>query len=500
MQAHDTQATEMLDAYRAGAALFRGGFAAVPKVALAQASGDFIELVRDRFSLHEIGDWAVLVAPDTPVLHHAAQGTDVLVLGDVFDNDGGSVQARLDEIAQTKGLPATLARMDLGGRHGALIFRDGDVSAFNDPAGSRSVVFCTQDRKGIASHPELLAMIYDIPTAQDAATYMASPQYLNRIVRYLPGNRTAFEGVDRLLPNTLYATAENRMTRFWPYQERVEGTEEQMWDRFDMALDATRTYVAARFHPIVAVTGGIDTRAIVANFHRRQTPFTGVTWTNFNFKSAEREAIDRIVEVTGQPHYTITMPREDNAGPLLDLGSMNAGRIHMRGSRGVMMALCLEKMEQTAPLPAPPCFVMGYGGEILRGFHMMKTRDQDLPFIPKTMMEMFGVRGKDGKADKDMSAFIIRSFRAMYTNGHYASEDLHGYHPADLFYWEHRVGMWAALTMETIDPVMHSLIGINSRRLYEAGLNLPNRLRFSKGTIGRYIADRTPEIGEIPVV
>lgn len=113
---------------------------------------------------------------------------------------------------------------------------------------------------------------------------------------------------------------------------------------------------------------------------------------------------------------------------------------------------------------------------------------------------MFGVRGQNGQSDRAMSGFIARNFRDFYRDGSYAPKHRRGYHPADLFYWEHRMGMGAALTVETIDPAMHCLVGINSRRLDEAGLNLPNRLRLSKEVIRRYIMARAPEIGEIPVV
>ena len=490
----------MLEAYREGAPLFRGGFLAAPKSALEQAKGPLLEIVSDRFSQREIRDWKLLVSPDTPVLHRTADGTDVFAIGDIFDNDGGTALDRLDEIALSNDLAGTIAHMDLGGRHAVLVFRGNDVLAFNDPFGSRSVVFSSEGKAGLSSHADLLAMLYKMRPADDVTIYMASPQYLTRIVRYLPGNRTAYEGIRRLLPNHLRSTAHNRMIRFWPCEDRVEGTEEQLWDRFDNALDALRTHVAARYKPIIAITGGVDTRSIMSNFHRHGTPFVGVTWVNFNFKGVERKTVDRIVELSGQPHFDVAMPPRGKAGALLDLGNYNSGRIQMSGARGVMMARCLKRIEEVQTLSNPPCFVMGYGGEIIRGFYQVKRRDESRPFNAETMLQMFGVKGQNGEVDRHVSGFIARTFREFYRDGNFAPKYHRGYHPADLFYWEHRMGMWAALTMETIDPAMHCLVGINSRRLYEAGLNLPTRLRLSKEVIRRYILARAPEIGKITVV
>lgn len=354
-----------------------------PKAALEQAEGPLLEIVSERFSLQEIGDWKVLVAPDTPLLHRSSNGTDVLAIGDIFDNDGGAAQDRLDEIARSDDLAGTIARMDLGGRHAVLIFRGNDVLAFNDPFGSRSVVFCTEGRPGFSSHTDLLAKVYNMRAADDVAAYIASPQYLTRIVRYLPGNRTACEGIRRLLPNHLRSTIEDRMVRFWPYEDRVESTDEQLWDRFDKALDALRAHVAAQYTPIIAITGGADTRSIVSNFHNHGTSFTGITWMNFNFKGAERETVDRIVKLSGQPHFGITMPARENAGPLLNLGNYNSGRIQMNGSRGVMMARGLNRMEKARPLSSPPCFVMGYGGEIIRGFYQPNVGTRRARSMPR---------------------------------------------------------------------------------------------------------------------
>ena len=494
------QEVELAELYGGGAPLFRGGFIAAPKETMKQVSGPLSKIISDRFLLHEIGNWDIRVAPDTPLLHRSFNGTDVLAIGDIFDNDGGAIHDRIDEIARSDDLAGTIARMDLGGRHAILIFRDNDVLAFNDPFGSRSVVFCAEGNPGLSSHASLLAMLYKMGPAIDASNYMDSPQYLTRTVRYLPGNRTAYEGIRRLPPNHLRSTVGNRMIRFWPFQERVEGTEEQLWERFDKALDALRTYVAEHYTPIIAITGGVDTRSIVSNFYHHGTPFVGVTWVNFNFKGVERPTIDKIAEISGQPNFFVTMPPPEKAGAILRLGNYNSGGIGMSGSRGVMMARCLKKMEGTYNPTTPPCFVMGYGGEIIRGFYQTEGRDKSRPFNAGTMSRLFGAMGQVREFNEQSNAFVAASFDEFFQGGNFSPENWRGYHPADLFYWEHRMGMWAALTMETVDPAMHCLVGINSRRLYEAGLNLPNRMRLSKEVIRRYISARVPEMGEIPVV
>ena len=69
-----------------------------------------------------------------------------------------------------------------------------------------------------------------------------------------------------------------------------------------------------------------------------------------------------------------------------------------------------------------------------------------------------------------------------------------GYEPSDLFYWEHRMGMWGACMLNEMDPAMPSLVGFGPRRLYAAAFGLPDTERFGKELQARLLERDDPEL------
>ncbi len=487
----------LLDYYCETNRLFLGGFVAAPKAEIDRRDTPMLEVVRARFRRLELGGYSVLVAPDTPVLEVSTAGVGILAIGDIFDNEGDDPRDRLRAVAGAEDMLRAIAEMDLGGRHAILIVKGDDLTVFNDPFGSRSVHYFTDGRRAVASHAALLAELYNTPRCVEVEHYTTSPQYETRIVKYLPGNLSMFDGMRRLVPNHVYNTRSGAMTRFWPHEQRSEAADEEVFrQRFDAALDALRVHVADRYSPVVSLTGGIDTRVILTNFHLNDQPFTGVTWVDVNFKGAERETIDRLAALTGQPSHNLVRPTDDASEILQLAGAFNAGGLPLTGVRAKLMKRLDDQMASTPP----PVFIMGYGGEILRGFYRTKSRETRTEVTPQSMLDMFGVSTKKAPSDREISGFVMRSFREFSEDGDFNAQALRGYDANDVFYWEHRMGMWATLTLETIDPAMHCLEGVNSRRLYEAALSLPLSHRMSKELLRRYIDARCSEMAAIPVV
>ncbi len=143
---------------------------------------------------------------------------------------------------------------------------------------------------------------------------------------------------------------------------------------------------------------------------------------------------------------------------------------------------------------------MGYGGEIVRGFYMLDGRPRDEPFLAHTMGGLYGHTSRKHVADPDYTRFVIDAFRRYWGKAMYAPDFLHGRDPFDMFYWEHRMGMWGAATQDTIDVALPCLTGINSRDVFDEAIRLPESARLSKQIMIDYTAARSPEFGKIPTV
>lgn len=491
--------------------LFRSGFVLCRSDQLGPPRRALETLIHERFERVEIGPFALLIAPRTPRQQICVNGTTLIVLGDVYDNDGGPVDGVLARLGAGD-LLAAAATSDLGGRHAVIAIKGEDFTAFSDPMGSRSLVHTTQSTPAIASHAALLAEMLDIPQDREMAAFVAHPQYKKRIVGYLPGALTTYRGIRKVPPNHAFNARFNALARFWPHAPRKTTTPDEMFQVFDRALTALHDYMAPRYRSIIAATGGVDTRAVLSAFHRRGSPVTTMTWTDLNFHASERAVIDQIIAISGYPHHNLRVSYQTSGVTLLEkCGGLNAGSILGHSRRTRLMQILLNRLDKTpditagttpeAASPARPwAFIIGYGGEIVRGFYRLKSRDPAHRFMPQDMLDLYNVRARGVPPDRAYSGTAMRAFREFYVAARYDRASLKGFDPNDIFYWEHRMGMWAASTLDSIDVALPVITGINSRRLFETALSLPDDQRLSKEIIARYIASRSPDLGRIPIV
>jgi hypothetical protein len=73
-----------------------------------------------------------------------------------------------------------------------------------------------------------------------------------------------------------------------------------------------------------------------------------------------------------------------------------------------------------------------------------------------------------------------------------------GFDLNDVFYWEHRMGMWGAAMHNEMDPVMLSMTGFNSREVYEAGFGMDSGKRLTKTLLLEVIRRYDEPMAEIP--
>lgn len=479
--------------------LYRGGFMVLPAEDAVPSRGPLSRLVRERFETLRIGPFVARVSNNARHRMVEADGWTALVVGDVFDNGGDTVEQRLRRVASGDVLD-NLASLDLGGRHAVILFRGDDFLVFNDPVGSRQVHLAKGHRRAVASHASLLAMQLGLPRDRRVTAFLQTPEYAARTVSYLPGNLSAYNHVWRLPPNHVYASRYGAMARFWPRAPRRETDEETVFTLYDAALSRLREHAAVHYQPVIAITGGVDTRSLIAHWHASGAAFLATTWRDFNIADGEQAVIDATIRLTGCEHHATQIPNPRELGDLEACSMFNSGEFAANGGR----ALHLDAL-RAAVRPRldgadgrPPAFIIGYGGEIVRGFYRKEDRDAGRPLPPEAMTALYFGRKRWENADPRHVATATRAFRDFHADAAFDSHSLKGFDPLDLFYWEHRVGLWAASTLDGIDVTMHSLVGINSRRLFEAALGLPDARRLSKEIILRYVRRCDAELAGLP--
>ena len=96
--------------------------------------------------------------------------------------------------------------------------------------------------------------------------------------------------------------------------------------------------------------------------------------------------------------------------------------------------------------------------------------------------------------------YCLEAFEAFIDRADYAHEILTTYDPNDIFYWEHRMGMWGSAMLNEMDAALLSLVGFNSRPLYASAFGLPPEERFTKALLLAITARFNPKLADLPVV
>src|SRR5262249_14890404 len=206
--------------------------------------------------------------PETQLLHQSNGTKHVVLIGDAFIVGPGDPLA-LAASANGDQLFDLLDR--LSGRF-ALLVLDGDSGdAFHDTFGTRMVFYTTANTFALASHAQLLACAFGAKPVVDS--FLAD-------LPSLPGDMTMFHGVYALPPNHRYDIATRRVIRYWPRKPRAKRDFDSFFRAIDSHCRALIGFVRAPRHPLLSLTGGVDSRLLVSAFHHYGAHFSTLTRRN----------------------------------------------------------------------------------------------------------------------------------------------------------------------------------------------------------------------------
>jgi hypothetical protein len=74
----------------------------------------------------------------------------------------------------------------------------------------------------------------------------------------------------------------------------------------------------------------------------------------------------------------------------------------------------------------------------------------------------------------------------------WSEQTLYDYDPNDIFYWEHRMGVWGSIAMAESALAVHGIVGYNSRNLYNTFFGLEFETRASREALHMAIRELAP--------
>jgi hypothetical protein len=461
--------------------LFRFGFLAHRRSTSIQGDGLWRAL-EATWPSATLGQLIIRTHPETELaIHRLDDGTEIAVIGAMFAAAPEAPTFSPSELAADP--PAVLR--NLTGRFAILVARADGVTVFNDAFGSRSIFYSANPATpAFASHSALLAHACGIEVDESVSRLVATREYRDRTVRYLPGDLTLFDRVFALVPNNSLHFPSMETRRYWPSDLLKPATFDDFFDEISALHAATAEHFRGRFFPIFGITGGIDSRSIYAAWTKAGIPFGGFTWSQ-PLKRNELPIIDAIVTQLSIPHTYLKLPMVGR-GVVPSIAAVNSGGYRIPSG-------IAEAMHGQYGRSPKTLFIRGLGGEIVRGFY-----NRVHPITEWTPRRMAGAYGVKGNPEFGLS--VEAAFENFFRRANYQGVERFGFDIDDLFYWEHRMGMWGAATLNEMDPVMFSVMGINSRRVYETAMGLPSQERLTKQILHRVVERYDPALAAIPVI
>ena len=438
---------------------YRLGFLCVPK-------GRAPEVVSQWHRLALAGQ-DLFVHPESTVQSTVTErGDTAIAIGDIFVAHG---MRPLDDLLLGIAGGDRRPLEDLSGRFALFVMTAGEAVVLHDPLGSQALFYARSG--GIAgSHSALVAEALGAAQSRRVRQYMALPEYKARKTRFLPGDLTLFDEVALLPPNNEIHLRSARTSRYWPIHPSGASSREEVFATWDEYFTNYARFLAPRYNPVLGLTGGIDSRSVIASLRSKGIDLRCETWDSM--PTRERDRIDPMVEHLRVDHRWLDLSHRVDSTRFHELRS--AAKKAAGFTRGTPLLPAL--MDDRAG--ARDVFLYGHGSGVMRGSYSRLFK----PWLPEDPLKRIyalyaGPKRKD--ASREYEKFTLEALKGFLDRANYGAE-LHGADIGDLFYWEQRMANWAALQIATFSVAMQSHAALNSRQLFLTFWGIAGEARSAK--------------------
>ena len=426
------------------------------------------------------GDLVLLTHPEAQLAVAGGGARFTVLIGNAFVASGSDERPPLDilDAADADGLPEVLDR--LSGSFAVIAARDGRTSIYHDALGSRTMFYRRAGAFAVASHPEIFFHSFGDGRRPDMMDLIGSTWFGSMPRAFLPTDATIFDGVYALLPNQRYDVDRRVVRRIWPRRPRQSGRSfDAFFPVFDEYLRALANHVRDR-RTVLAITGGIDSRLLIASLRHYDVPFRTVTWTTFNYQEWEGEPIRQVMQQIGGEHVWVD-GSNDSINDTARIGARNSGNYRWPSP-------AVAGMSRLYGREAKAFWIPGIGAGAIRSTAEVKA------LTPDGIIDYFLERTDAGRFQH--RAFVTREITAMLERVDFELPLNYGYRPGDLYNWEQQA-TWSGCSINAIRTAVDAMLGYSTRSVAEAAYELPDDVRCTKKLFADTIARYDPDLAAI---
>jgi hypothetical protein len=369
----------------------------------------------------------------------------------------------------------------LSGRFVIAYCLGGRVRVLHDACGTRSVFHSIGPEPIVASHLKLVA---DALGAGPSAIAVARLPY-----RYgYAGRGSPADGVVMLTPNCLLDLTTGLVRRYFPRGPVPRSNVADVVHGLIADVRRQLRAVVNRYPRVTAsLTAGQDSRFTLAT----SFPFKrSIEYFTYRTSGCERQEMDASVALDiarrfKLRHHLIEVPRS-----LADLSEFiefnRAMDLNTHYDHGRKIAYLYWKTFSAGPT----VHLRSNLAEIGRAFYRKSGRPRPPLSGPEEMTKLF-------RPDLSGQALAEAAFADFFEATDFGS--IYDYDPYDMFYWEHRMGMWHSLIAIESDPAFETYIVFNARCVLKAMLSLPLSERMRAAAFAHVVARCRPALSRFPV-
>jgi hypothetical protein len=403
------------------------------------------------------GDLTLLAHPELAVTQAVRGDIELTLLGSLLDPgepslDDEAIVTALTEAAETDDrLDAELRR--LAGRWALIVARDAERSLVHDPCGLRQVFYAARpDGVWCASEPGLLADELGLEVDPRAREFLSSLYVRSYREWHFPAAATPFVGMGHLLPNHRLDLASGAVRRYWPRERRGSLPLEDGARRTAGLLRGVVEAAARRGPLALALTAGVDSRAVLAAARNVATDIYGYTLTGPPVSGWELDA--DVAELTlarvGLAHHRI-----DCAAPP-DAAHVALSRANVFGAHDAWFPITAALLRE---YPQERVSLTGSGSELgRRGYRRFRR-------ITPAILRRF-----DNLVASDFARDAVEQWFAELGDVRART----GHHPSDIWYQENRLPNWLAGGHLEFDIAQDTLAPFNCRAMVDAMQAVPH--------------------------
>jgi hypothetical protein len=418
------------------------------------------------------GNYKLYIHPDLEMVQVTNDRFELILLGYIIDpyKPDSSSSVILDRLASIKDFDGIItATNTLSGRF-AVVYNDfNSVKIVHDATGLREVYYYqSNDITACGSTSKILADYLNIPMDDDKeiVKFFNSPELNDRERRWI-GIRTIFKGVLHLLPNHYLDLITGKTTRFWPTEARKEVNLREATAIMSGILTGTFEAASKRFALHQGLTGGWDTRVLLAAAQKYRN--------NIHFFFIRGFKSDASLPNSGD--YTISKSIAEKYNFPLDVVLLNNDEIDAEFKNIYFQNNILARPKLLA------VYYDAYQKKLNNTVTVAGTGSNEI----LRLMSGLNRNVTDGRK-------IAGLFR--YGNYEYVIQSINewlkenislkdtNYKIIDLFNWEQFFGNWGPLSVSEQDIVREELRPFNNRLLISTYLSLKDKFRYRDYPLG----------------